>query len=36
MFLIKSDGSKELLIKIDKKYYRPVDIDYLKVIQVKL
>ena len=29
-FLIKSDGSKELLIKIDKKYYRPVDIDYLK------
>ena len=29
-FLIKSDGSKELLIKIDKKYYRPVDIDYLR------
>ena len=29
-FLINNDGSKELLIKINKKYYRPADIDYLK------
>ena len=28
-YLIK-DGKKELIIKIDKKYYRPLEIDYLK------
>ena len=28
-YLIK-DGKKELIIKIDKKYYRPIEIDYLK------
>ena len=24
------NGKKELIIKIDKKYYRPLEIDYLK------
>ena len=28
-FLVKN-GKKELIIKIDKKYYRPLEIDYLK------
>jgi len=28
-YLIKN-GKKELIIKIDKKYYRPLEIDYLK------
>ena len=28
-YLIK-DGKKELIIKIDKKYYRPLEINYLK------
>ncbi len=28
-FLIKND-KKELLIKVDKKYFRPADIEYLK------
>ena len=28
-YLIK-DGKKEIIIKIDKKYYRPLEIDYLK------
>jgi len=28
-FILKN-GKKELIIKIDKKYYRPLEIDYLK------
>ena len=29
-YLIKNNGKKELLIKVDKKYYRPADIEYLR------
>ena len=29
-YLIKKNKKKELLIKVDKKYYRPLEIDYLK------
>ena len=29
-YILKDNGEKELIIKIDKKYYRPLEIDYLK------
>ena len=29
-YLINENGKKDLIIKVDKKYYRPADIDYLR------
>ena len=29
-YILRDNGEKELIIKIDKKYYRPLEIDYLK------